>query len=236
MEYTMLKPCQEISKTGVIYEKGNLYAYFHNLSDPRHAKGKRYSLVTLLVIIFLGKLAGKDHPVEIADWAKNHRDELSKLLRLERPWTPSHSTIRQVFNEILDEAEFDRLVQAYHQEEGLDGDEILAMDGKTLRGTHRGGEAQGKHLLGVYVVNTQRVLAQEEVETKENEITAAPRLLAKVDIEGKIVTGDALHTQKKTSQHIISAGGDYLLPVKENRPLAKVTMRQFPCCKWLQSS
>lgn len=217
-EYTTLKPCQEISATGVVYEKGSLYEYFHNLNDPRHAKGKRYSLTTLLLIIFLGKLAGKDNPVEISDWARNHAEELMELLGLERSWMPSHSTIRRVFNEIVDEDEFDRLVEAYHQGDGLDEDDILALDGKTLHGTRAGDKAQGKHLLSIYAVKTQRVLAQKEVEAKENEITASPQLLAKVDVNGKIVVGDALHTQRKTSQQILSAGGDYLWPVKENHP------------------
>jgi len=215
MEYTTLKLSQEISETGIIYERDSLYEYFHKLSDPRHAKGKRYSLVTLLVIIFLGKLAGKDKPDEIADWAKNQADELVDLLGLKRSWMPSHSTIRRVFGQILDEAEFDRLVEAYHQK-GLEKDDILAMDGKTLRGTRVGNEPPGKHVLSLYAVETQRVLVQEEVGEKENEITAAPRLLAQMDVKGKIVTGDAMHTQREASQQIVSAGGDYLWPVKEN--------------------
>ncbi len=52
MEYSTLKPWQGISETGVVYEIGSLYARFEQIGDPRKARGKRYSLVTLLVIIF----------------------------------------------------------------------------------------------------------------------------------------------------------------------------------------
>lgn len=71
MEYSTLKPWQEIGETGIVHDRDSLYGRFHHISDPRGAKGKQYSLVTLLVIIFLAKLAGKDKPDEIADWAKN---------------------------------------------------------------------------------------------------------------------------------------------------------------------
>ena len=82
MEYSTLESWQEISATGVIYELGSLYDRFQRVPDPRDARGKRYSLVTLLVIIFLAKLCRQDSPNEIADWAQNHADELAGLLGL----------------------------------------------------------------------------------------------------------------------------------------------------------
>ena len=65
-----------------MYERGSLYGRFHHIHDPRHAKGKQYSLVTLLVVIFLAKMVGKDQPEEIADWANNHINELVEKLEL----------------------------------------------------------------------------------------------------------------------------------------------------------
>lgn len=80
MEYSTLKPWQGVGETGIVYELGSLYERFQNLVDPLKAHGKRYHLVTLMVIIFLAKLCGKDKPLEIADWAKNHAAELAALL------------------------------------------------------------------------------------------------------------------------------------------------------------
>jgi hypothetical protein len=113
MEYSTLKPWQAISEGEVVYDRDSLFALFQGVSDPRHAHGKRYSLTTLLVIIFLAKLSGKDKPLEIADWAHNHAQELVDLLGLRRKWMPHHNTIRRVFQNILDEAEFERLARTY---------------------------------------------------------------------------------------------------------------------------
>jgi predicted transposase YbfD/YdcC len=172
----------------------------------------------LLAVIFLAKLVGKDKPDEIADWAKNQAEELEKLLKLKRRWMPSHSTIRRVFQGTLSEAEFDRMAQEYHQTEQSGVGEVLAMDGKTLRGTQIAGQERHDHVLSVYEVQDQYVLAQQTVDTKENEIVAAPRVLEQVSLAGKIVTGDAMHTQKAVSEQIVTSGGNYLWPVKENQP------------------
>jgi predicted transposase YbfD/YdcC len=218
MEYSTLAPGQDISETGTIYSLGSLYDRFQRLSDPRKAKGKRYSLVTLLVLIFLAKLSNQDSPCAIADWAQNRADELTYLLGLERNWMPHHNTIRRVFQDILSEAEFEQLLQDYHQAEGLESGETLQMDGKVLRGTGGPDQDAPDQTLSLYDGQHQRVLVQEIVDRKENEIPAAVRVLEQVSVKGKIITADALHTQRTTSEAIIRAGGAYVWPVKENQP------------------
>jgi len=188
------------------------------MTDPRKMKGKRYSLTTLLVVIFLAKLCGKDNPVEIADWAKNEAEELARLLGLSRTWMPHHNTIRRVFQKIVGEDEFEGLMKEYHQQQTEADGEVLSMDGKALRGTRIPGQERCDYVLSVYDGQTQQVKAQEVVETKENEITAAPRVLKQVNLAGKIVTGDALHTQRAISEQILEEHGHYLWPVKENQP------------------
>jgi predicted transposase YbfD/YdcC len=218
MEYSTLKPWQAISETGIVYTLGSLYGRFERMTDTRKKKGKQYSLLTLLTLIFLAKLSGKDNAVEIADWAKNEADELSSLLGLKSARMPHHNTYRRVFQNIIDKDEFEELMQEYHQQESVGDGEILSMDGKALRGTRIPGQERCDYVLSVYDGMTQQVKAQEVVETKENEITAAPRVLRQVELEGKIVTGDALHTQRAISEQILEAHGDYLWPVKENQP------------------
>jgi predicted transposase YbfD/YdcC len=217
MEYSTLEPWQEISETGIVYTLGSLYDHFQRMSDPRKAKGKRYSLGTLLVLIFLAKLCNQDTPVAIADWAKNHAEELTKLLNLRHSWMPHHNTYRRVFQDIISEVEFGQLMEKYHQQRRDQIGEILAMDGKTLRGTRIADRQSGEHVLSVYDGQSQRVLAQEPVGNKENEIVAAPQALERVPLAGKIVTGDAMHTQRAISAFIVEQGGDYVWPVKENQ-------------------
>lgn len=94
----------------------------------------------------------------------------------------------------------------------------VALDGKTLRGTIPAGSTQGVHLLSAYAVATGQVLAQEAVTTKENELSAAPRLLRRLTLQGTIISGDAMFAQRDLSTQIVEAGGHYCWIVKENQP------------------
>lgn len=138
----------------------NLFAYIEKICDPHKAHGKRFQLTTLLAIIFSAKLCGQDTPVEIYNWAKNHTEGLVQLPKLKRRCMPHHNTIRRVFQYILDETEFNRLMQEYQQEQCEKGEQ-LAIDGKTLRGSRMADRQPGDHVLSVYNVQKQRMLAQK---------------------------------------------------------------------------
>lgn len=215
MEYSTLEAWQGESENGIIYKMGSLYNRFEQISDPRKPQGKRYRLIDLLVLIFLAKLSGQDKPLEIADWAKNHADELMKILKLKRNWMPHHNTYGRVFQDVISEAEFKAMMESYHQQE--ESGEVLGMDGKALRGTRIPGQERSDYVLSIYDGQNQRVLAQETIEEKENEIVAAPKVLERVKLAGKIVTADAMHTQRAISAYIVEQNGDYLWPVKENQ-------------------
>jgi hypothetical protein len=98
------------------------------------------------------------------------------------------------------------------------GSMLLSSDGKTLRGTIPRGSTRGTHLLAAYLPKQGVVLAQVDGDQKENEIVAAPRLLANLDLTGTVVTGDAMQTQRDLSIEIGDQGGDYLWTVKDNQP------------------
>jgi len=217
MEYSSVAPVPAPLEAELRYAMGSLYDRFQGLRDPRKAKGKRYSLLTLLMVIFLAKLSGQDKPGEIADWAANHADALARLLHLRRVWMPHHNTIRRVFQAVVSETEFAQLLEAYHQQPADRLGELLALDGKALKGTWRADQARCDYVVSVYDGQTQRVLVQEVVETKENEIVAAPQALARVPLTGKTVTGDAIHAQRGLSAYIVTQGGNYLWPVKANQ-------------------
>jgi len=230
MEYSTLEAWQGMSESGIVYRLGSLYDRFQGMSDPRKAKGKQYSLLTLLVLIFLGKLSGKDKPVEIADWAKNHAKEIVPMLGLKRSRMPHHNTYRRVFQSIVSQEEFEGLLEEYHQQDTKAEGEVLSIDGKALRGSWVTGQERGDYVLSVYEGQSQQVKVQEVVESKENEIVAAPKALERVNLAGKIITGDAMHTQRVISAQILRGNGDYLWPVKENQPQAYQAIQQLFTC------
>ena len=214
MEYSR-KIEREISENGVEFDLGSVYAGFEKLTDVRKAKGKRYSLNTVMMIILMAKLCGEDKPLGIADWAKNRQAELIKLLVLERPSMPNHNTYRRILAYALYEDEIERLVGKYNQE-GEHG-EVYAMDGKAIRGMRKKDESPSEYALSVFDVDQGKVLSQVQVGRKENEISKAAEVLKLVKIEGKVITGDAMHTQKRVSIQILEGQGDFVFPVKENQ-------------------
>ena len=206
---------QEYGATGVLYDVGSVYEGLSKLTDVRKARGKLYRLETVLMIIVMAKLCGNDKPVEIADWGKHHQEELVKLLQLERSKMPHHNTYRRIMAYTVYTEEIERLVGEYNQ--GGEHGQVYALDGKAVRGMRKKGEAGNEYLLSVYDVAQGKVLSQVEVGRKENEITKAPKAIKQAEISQKVVTGDALHTQRGLATQIIERQADYLFPVKENQ-------------------
>ncbi|NNJ10394.1 ISAs1 family transposase [Chloroflexales bacterium ZM16-3] len=97
------------------------------------------------------------------------------------------------------------------------GSIVLAVDGKTLRGTIPAGQSRGVHLVAAYLPEQGVVLAQRAVDRKENEIVAVPKLLKQLDLTGMVVVGDAMQAQRELSIQVVEAQGDYLWFVKENQ-------------------
>jgi predicted transposase YbfD/YdcC len=128
-------------------------------------------------------------------------------------------TYRRVMQKTVSPDELDNLLREYHQHRlKTEKEMIIAIDGKTLRGTIPQGETRGVHLLTVYVPEQGLALVQAQVDQKANEIVVAPQVLKQVNLHGAIVIGDAMHTQRQASRQIIEAGGDYLWFVKGNQP------------------
>lgn len=216
MEYSIVKRGQEISAEGVVYDKGSVYERIQGLQDLRKARGKRYSLTTVLMIVILAKLSGADSPTAIAEWGVHHRSEVEELLQIKLKRMPERSTYRRILAYQVYEEEIERLVGEYNQT-GERGD-ICALDGKALLGMAKREDGTSEYALSVYDVKAGKTLSQVEVGRKENEITKAPEAIKMAKIAGKVVTGDALHTQKRLAQAIVDEQGDYVFPVKENQP------------------
>jgi predicted transposase YbfD/YdcC len=218
MNYNSQAPKYTVDENGLIFTTNSLYEYLRKITDTRQAKGKRYSLATLLLVMILAKLCGEDKPSGICDWVGKRVRLLVEMKIIKRPQAPCHMTYRRVLQETIPADELDQLLHDYHQQRLETEQEILlTLDGKTLRGTIPRGETQGIHLLTVYVPHQGLALVQAQVDHKENEIVVAPHVLKQVNLQGVIVIGDAMHTQRETSRQIVEAGGDYVWFVKGNQ-------------------
>lgn len=218
MDYTQVPLHQEIEATGLIYDLGSLYDYFTQVPDPRGSRGKQYALSEVLVLMLLAKMAGQNNPSQMADWLAERVETLIELKLLRRRKTPSHMTYRRVSQGIVDVEHLEQLAGQYQQSSQMESEElVLSFDGKTMRGTIQRGETKGVHLLAVYVPGQGLVLAQIAVGEKQNEIIQAPHLLKQVSLQGTIVLGDAMQTQRDLSEQIVQAGGDFIWKVKGNQ-------------------
>jgi predicted transposase YbfD/YdcC len=215
MHYSASRVKQAYGATGVLYDLGSVYDGLSKITDKRKARGKIYRLETILMIIVMAKLSGEDKPSGIAEWGKHHGDEIVKLMQLKKSRMPSLNTYRRILADGAGQEEVERMVGKYNQ--GGEHGEVYGLDGKAVRGMRKKDEEGNEYLLSVYDVKHWKVLAQVEVGRKENEISKAPKVLESVEITQKVVTGDAIHTQKALSGQIVRQGGHYIFPVKENQ-------------------
>ena len=203
----------------VVFDVGSLAHHLADLKDSRHRRGVRYSLVVVVLLAILAKLGGEDRPSGIADWVRHRGEQLRAALHLTYPRMPHHNTFRRLFAGVLSPDELDQRSAAFFAARPPTGQRVLiSFDGKTVRGTMGDEHPQGEHLLAAYLPAEGIVLLQVATGTKENEITAAPRLLECLDLRNKVLMGDAMHTQRALSIQICEAGGDYIWLAKDNQP------------------
>jgi predicted transposase YbfD/YdcC len=204
---------------GFVFDVHSLMAALMDLQDLRDARGLRYALVTVLVLVVLAKLSGEDFMRGIAQWVAERKEDLAATLGLAKAQAPHYTTYGRILGHAVKIEQLEQIVRVFFTAlPGSGYSIIMNLDGKTLRGTLSAGQTHGVHLLAAYLPGEGLVLAQVEVTMKENEIPATPRVLKVLDLRGKIVTADALLTQRKISIQIVDAGGEYVFPVKENQP------------------
>jgi predicted transposase YbfD/YdcC len=141
---------------------------------------------------------------------------------------PSESTFRRVL-EAVDPAVLSRLFGAWvgARVATFGGQVAIALDGKTARGAKNGPDG-APHLVAALEHTTGAVLGQLQVDAKTNEIPCARELLEMLDLDGVVVTMDAMHTQRETAELIVGRGGDYVLTVKDNQPALKESLARLP--------
>jgi hypothetical protein len=189
------------------------------LPDPRKKRGKRHLMISILAISICAVLCGARGYAAIAEFAKlRTRKQLKKFRcryddRSKTYIPPSEPTIRRV----LQSCDVEKVDQALFGWLGsLCADNAIAFDGKTLKGASNG--PSKIHLLSAITHQTAITLAQQQVDSKTNEIPTAKKLLAPLNLKDKVVTADAMHTQTDTARFIVEdKQADYFFIVKDNQ-------------------
>jgi len=157
------------SNTGQIINVGSLYHRLEGLKNKRKAKGKRYGLPTIMVGMFLAKLCGEDKPSGMAEWVALRGQWIAQVLGLRRKSMPSHHTYRRTLAENVDAQEFEALVRDHHRHRGKAGYQVVvAMDGKSLRGTIDLDLHDGVCLLALFLPGEGITLAQLAIQDKHS--------------------------------------------------------------------
>jgi predicted transposase YbfD/YdcC len=199
-----------------------LIEVFAAMPDFRKPRGKRHPLTAIFALACSAMLCGARSYSAIAEWGRNYGTRIAQALGFTHA-TPCAATLHTIFRHV------DR--DAFEAHLGTWADSVVgslpavpetpepavALDGKTLRGSKKQG-APGTHLLSALAHQVGVTLTQHAVDDKTNEITAVETVLEQLVLEGRIVTMDALLTQRHVAQTIVDKGGDYVMIVKANQP------------------
>ena len=193
-----------------------LVEMFEEIVDVRDSSGKRHCLTHILVMSVCGILQKRMDFEDIYDYAKAHEKWFDKKLNL---WNgiPSVGTFRNVFRLIPAEQFLEIFLKWINCIVSEQSGKQIIIDGKAIRGaTEKCIYGNIPYIVSAYLADTGISIGHVKVNDKSNEITAIPELLEILDIDGCIITIDAIGTQTEIMDTIIKKGGNFVLPVKMN--------------------
>ncbi len=171
------------------------------IKDPRHPSYVKYPLADILMIIMCAVLSGLDTLGDLVIYAKSKKGFLSKELGIEK--IPSKATFARILSMIDGKEIGEAIVDVLRSRFGTAG-EVVAVDGKAICSTSKSGNPHSAlQISSAYVTSNGIVLGQEAIHEKTNEIPVFQEMLTYLDIEGKIITADAMHCQRETCSRII---------------------------------
>ncbi len=193
----------------------SLHKHFSSLRDPRIKRNKKHLLSDIVILTIIAAICGAESWDSIELFGKTKINFLKTFLKLPNG-IPSHDTINRVFS-MLNPRTFERLFFQWAsslKDKGIET-EVISIDGKTVRGSKDTFHGQSPiHLVNAWAGHNELILGQCKSDGKSNEITTIPLLLEILDIEGCIVTIDAMGAQTKIAEDIIEGGADYILALK----------------------
>jgi predicted transposase YbfD/YdcC len=186
------------------------------VADHRVPGMVTYPLDEVLLSTLVGVVCGGDDWEGVEEVATGALDWLRGFLPFANG-IPTAQTLRKVFR-LLDPQALQRGFAAWAASLRVEARGVIAVDGKTLRGSKTSPDGKGAlHLVSAYATEAGLVLAQRAVDGKSNEITAIPELLDMLNLKGAIVSIDAMGAQKEIARRIVDKGGDYVLALKGNQ-------------------
>ncbi|SRR5712691_6389991 len=199
-----------MNKTGGRREapEGSLRAALQTLPDVRRGQGMVHPLEGMLALAVCALLCGCRSLYAISQWGRECDPAIRMALGLRAERGPSVATLHRAFRR-LDHTAFERVLGQWFAAQGLQLDEALAIDGKTLRGIH-GEQIPGVHLVAAYAHQTRVVLAEAETLGKGHELAGVQAVLAALPgrlLSGRVVTGDALLANRALCRQLVRKGG-----------------------------
>jgi predicted transposase YbfD/YdcC len=195
-------------------ESASLLEHFRELADPRAEHLLEHQLIDIIGLTICAVICGADSWVDIENYGKAKADWLKGFLGLANG-IPSHDTISRLFAALDPDALRECFLNWVRAVAQLIQGEVIAIDGKTLRHSYERGKG-AIHMVSAWASHNRVILGQVKVDEKSNEITTIPDLLKVLDLQGCIVTIDAMGTQTAIAQEIVARGGDYILSLKGN--------------------
>lgn len=237
MDLTTLDQIQQFEQGSLAIDPLSLYQAFEQVKDGRKAKGKRYPLALILTLTLLGKMAGEKTIEGIIDWLELRKKELKVLLNWPKSF-PSHKTYKNALAHCNDQEVVNVIAQAILKARAQEqcgeepsrlvpyipnnGENLIhtPVDGKVMRGTlkHEREDQPPVHLVTFYEEASGLVLDQLSVSSKENEYSATFAILSPTLAKGRILTTDAMFSNRPWCAAVNAYGGYYVTPITDNNP------------------
>jgi predicted transposase YbfD/YdcC len=207
-----------------------LLKHFSELGDDREPWRVMYPLNEVLLLVTCATIASCDDFDDIVAWGKHHLDLLRRFSEFHHG-IPCERWVRKLVNRV-DPILFGRCFDSWVAALWPDRHDLIAIDGKTARRTHdRRKGLKALHTLSAYATSARLTLAQLSVPEKTNEITAIPDLLDELaeakQLEGALVTIDAMGCQVEIADKIVAHKADYLLALKGNQPTLEADVDDY---------
>lgn len=200
--------------------------HFEKVTDPRANRGTNYPLREMIFVALCGAICDCNAWTDVADFGEAKLAWFRKFLPFEKG-IPSHDTFTEVFAR-LDTIEFYAALESWAREmaRSLKG-ETVAFDGKALRGSlDTAADKSALHSVSAWACGLKLCLALNSVEEKSNEIPAVQQLIDMLDLDGAVVTADAMHCRRETAEKIIAKKAEFVLMVKGNQETLQAAVQE----------